>query len=116
MSAPCQTVDMIVRPAAEQDAPGFIALAGQVEHWFGPMVGEPGFHAVLEKHIRRATALVAAEGADLLGGLLFSAHPPAYHVRWLVVSEHARGQGIGRALVTEAMRRFVTGPGIVDVV
>jgi len=27
---------MIVRPAAEQDAPGFIALARQVEHWFGP--------------------------------------------------------------------------------
>jgi len=37
-------------------------------------------------------------------------------VRWLVVSEHARGRGIGRALVTEAMRRFVTGPGIVEVV
>jgi ribosomal protein S18 acetylase RimI-like enzyme len=109
---------MIVRPAAEQDVPGFIALAGQVEHWFGPMVGDPGFRAVLEKHIRRATALVAAtDGPDLPGGLLFSAsRPPAYHVRWLVVSESARGQGIGRALVTEAMRRFVTGPGIVDVV
>ena len=116
ITAPCQTVVMIVRPAADQDVPGFIALAGQVEHWFGPMVGEPGFHAVLEKHIRRATALVAADGAGLLGGLLFSAHPPAYHVRWLVVSEHARGQGIGRALIAEAMRRFVTGPGIVDVV
>ena len=117
ITAPCQTVVMIVRPAAEQDVPGFIALAGQVEHWFGPMVGEPGFHAVLEEHIRRATALVApADGAGLLGGLLFSASPPAYHVRWLVVSEHARGQGIGRALVTEAMRRFVTGPGIMDVV
>jgi GNAT superfamily N-acetyltransferase len=107
---------MIVRPAAEQDAPGLIALAGQVEHWFGPMVGEPGFHAVLVKHIRRATALVAAEEASVLGGLLFSAHPPAYHVRWLVVCEHARGQGIGRALMADAMRRFVTGPGIVDVV
>ncbi len=33
-----------------------------------------------------------------------------------MVSGHARGQGIGRALVAEAMRRFVTGPGIVDVV
>jgi ribosomal protein S18 acetylase RimI-like enzyme len=80
------------------------------------VAGEPGFRAVLEKHIRRATALVAAQGADPLGGLLFGASPPAYHVRWLVVSEHARGQGIGRALVTEAIRRFVTGPGIVDVV
>ena len=109
---------MIVRPAAEQDAPGFIALAGQVEHWFGPMVGEPGFHAVLEKHIRRATALVAvpADEADPLGGLLFGARPPAYKVNWLVVSERARGQGVGRALMAEAMRRFMTGPGVVEVV
>jgi ribosomal protein S18 acetylase RimI-like enzyme len=107
---------MMIRPAAEQDAPGFIALARQVEHWFGPMADEPGFRAALERHIRRATALAAAEGAGLPGGLLFSASPPAYHLRWLVVSEHARGQGIGRALVAEAMRRFVTGPGIVDVV
>jgi GNAT superfamily N-acetyltransferase len=108
---------MIVRLAAEQDAPGFIALAGQVEQWFGPMAYEPGFRAVLEKHIRRGTALVAdTEGSGLLGGLLFSASSPTYHVRWLVVSEHARGQGIGRALVAEAMRRFVTGPGIADVV
>ena len=108
---------MIVRPATEQDALGFIALARQVEHWFGPMAGDPGFRAALDRHIRRATALAAAAcGTDLLGGLLFSAKPPVYHVRWLVVSEHARGQGIGRALVTEAMRRFVTGPGTVDVV
>lgn len=109
---------MIVRLAREQDAPGFIVLAGQVEHWFGPMVDDPGFRAVIDKHIHRATALVAvaAGDADLLGGLLFSAKPPAYHVRWLVVSGQARGQGAGRALMTEAMRRFVPGPGIVEVV
>ena len=34
---------MIVRPASEEDTPGFIELAGQVEQWFGPMAGEPGF-------------------------------------------------------------------------
>jgi predicted N-acetyltransferase YhbS len=33
-----------------------------------------------------------------------------------VVSAPARGQGIGRALVTEAIYRLVTGPGVVDVV
>ena len=107
----------MIRLATEQDAPGFIDLAGQVEHWFGPMARDPGFHAALGRHIRRATALAAATSkAGLLGGLLFSARPPVYHVRWLVVAEHARGQGIGRALVTEAMRRFITGPGIVEVV
>lgn len=54
--------------------------------------------------------------AGLLGGLLFSAKPPAYHVRWLVVAERARRQGAGRALMAEAMRRFVSGPGVVEVV
>jgi hypothetical protein len=50
---------MIVRLASEQDAAGFIVLAGQVEHWFGPMVDDPGFRAAIDKHIHRATALVA---------------------------------------------------------
>ena len=41
---------------------------------------------------------------------------PAYHVRWLVVSGPARRQGVGRALMVEAMRRFVSDPGVVEVV
>ena len=98
--------------------PGFIELAGQVEQWFGPMAGEPGFRAALAKHIGRGTALSATTDGetDLLGGLLFSAKPPKYHVRWLVVSGHARGTGVGRALMAGAMRRFVTGHGMVEVV
>ena len=41
------------------------------------------------------TALVAVNvgQAGPLGGLLFSAKPPAYHVRWLVVSKLVRRQG-----------------------
>ena len=109
---------MIVRSAGDQDAAGFIVLAGQVEHWFGPMVDDPGFCAVIDKHIRRATALVAvAPGeTDLLGGLLFSAKPPTYHVRWLVISESARRLGVGRALMTEMTRRFPPGPAMLEVV
>jgi GNAT superfamily N-acetyltransferase len=108
----------MVRLASEAETPGFIELAGQVEQWFGPMVGEPGFRMVLARHIGRGTALVAttADETDMLGGLLFTSKPPAYHVRWLVVSEQARGKGIGRALIADAMRRFVTGHGIVEVV
>ena len=82
------------------------------------MAGDPGFRVVLDRHIGRGTALVAVDAgqAGLLGGLLFSARPPAYHVRWLVVSGPARRQGAGRALMAEAMRRFVSGPGTVEVV
>ena len=109
---------MIVRLADEQDAPGLIELARQVEDWFGPMAGDPGFRVALDRHIGRATALVAVNAgqAGLLGGLLFSAKPPAYHVRWLVVSELARREGVGRALMAEGMRRFVCGPGVMEVV
>ncbi|MEO3973440.1 GNAT family N-acetyltransferase [Streptomyces sp. CAU 1734] len=108
---------MIVRIALEQDFDRILGLAGEVEHWFGAMVGEPGFHRAVRSHIGRGTALVAeGDGKDLFGGLLFGVAPPAYHVDWLVVSAGSRGQGVGRALLDAALGRFVAGPGTLDVV
>ncbi|WFE54590.1 GNAT family N-acetyltransferase [Micromonospora sp. WMMD1155] len=108
---------MIVRLAEEQDFNGFLGLAAQVECWFGPIVEDVGFHDAVRKHTRRSTAIVATSAEpDLLGGLLFAAKAPTYHVHWLVVSEGSRGKGVGRALMAEAMRRFVRGPGTVQVV
>ncbi|MFI0980164.1 GNAT family N-acetyltransferase [Streptomyces sp. NPDC021093] len=115
---------MIVRLAQERDFPGYLALAGQVEHWFGPMVEEAGFHDAVKEHIRSSMALVAvASGSgsgsgsgDLLGGMLFGAEAPVYHVHWLVVAEEGRGKGVGRALMDDASRRFVRGPGTMEVV
>lgn len=108
---------MIVRLAEERDFPGFVGLAAQVEHWFGPMVEDAGFHDAVRRHIRRSAALVAVSaGPDLLGGLLFGGKAPAYHVHWLVVSERARGKGVGRALMEDAMGRWVRGPGSIEVV
>ncbi|MEW2219447.1 GNAT family N-acetyltransferase [Streptomyces sp. NPDC006990] len=108
---------MSVRPARKTDLPGLLRLAAEVEHWFGPMVQEPGFHRALEEHIHRSTALLAVSAqADVLGGLLFAPAHPKYHVDWLVVAEAARGTGVGRELMAEAVRRFVRGPGSIDVV
>ena len=69
---------MIVRLASEQDANGFTGLAGQAEHWFGPMVDDRGFRAVTDKHIRQATALVAAASGETVspGAVCFSAQSP----------------------------------------
>lgn len=108
---------MIVRLAREQDLAGFLDLAAQVEHWFGPMVDDPAFQSAVTEHIGRSTALVACSaGSDVFGGLLFGVKAPVNHIHWLVVSERERSQGTGRALVTEAMRRFVRGPGSIEVV
>ncbi|MCZ1013775.1 GNAT family N-acetyltransferase [Streptomyces noursei] len=116
---------MMIRLATERDLPGFLGLAAQVEQWFGPMVEEPGFHRAVEQHVHRSAALVAvpssAESA-LLGGLLFGAdasgspQAPCHHVHWLVVAAEARGRGVGRALMADAVRRFVTVPASIEVV
>jgi GNAT superfamily N-acetyltransferase len=106
-----------IRLAHPGDLPGFLALAGQVEHWFGPMVQDPGFRSAVSRHIDRSAALVAtaASGAGLRGGLLFGVQAPNYHIHWLVVSESARGQGVGRALMADAVKRFVRGAGMLEV-
>lgn len=106
----------VVRLAGARDAPAFVALAAEVEHWFGPMVDDPGFHDAVDGHVRRSRALVAVDGDDVLGGLLMGVGRPVCHVHWLVVAERARGRGIGRALMADAMRRFVHGPATVEVV
>ncbi|MGW6918949.1 GNAT family N-acetyltransferase [Kitasatospora sp. NPDC054939] len=107
---------MIVRLTREQDFPALLDLAAQVEHWFGPMVESPGFRSAVDLHLRRSTALVAVSGSDVLGGLLFGIEAPTYHVHWLVVSEKERGTGVGRALMADAERRFVRGPGSIEVI
>ncbi|MFW6691433.1 GNAT family N-acetyltransferase [Streptomyces sp. MAR4 CNX-425] len=105
---------MIVRVAGDRDFPGFLALAAEVEVWFGPMVAEPGFHDAVREHIRHGAALAAVSrdrDDEVVGGLLFGGAAPVWEVHWLVVSERARGQGVGQALMAEAERRFVRGRG-----
>ncbi len=47
---------------------GFIALAEDVEDWFGPMAKEPGFHRAVSKNIDRGSALVAVDGEGQVVG------------------------------------------------
>ena len=108
---------MIVRLARELDLAFFLGLAAQVEHWFGPMVNDPGFRHSVERHIQSSAALVAVStDVEVLGGLMFGARAPIYHIHWLVVSERQRGEGVGRALMADAMRRFTQSPGSIEVI
>ncbi|MFD8081835.1 GNAT family N-acetyltransferase [Kitasatospora sp. NPDC059722] len=109
---------MITRLARPADLPGFLALAAEVEHWFGPMVDDPGFRRAVVRNIDRGRATVV-DGPDggLLGALLFGGEPPVHHLHWLVVAERARGTGVGRALVEDVLRRRVrVRPATVEVV
>jgi GNAT superfamily N-acetyltransferase len=108
---------VIVTVAQPADVTGFLALAGQVEHWFGPMVDEPGFRDALDRNIRRGTALCVRRQGDtgLRGGILFNIHPPVCRINWLVVAQADRGLGVGRALVTEAVCRG-DSPSLIEVI
>jgi ribosomal protein S18 acetylase RimI-like enzyme len=95
---------MQVQSAQPQDYAAWLALAGQVEDLFGPMVNNPDFQQTLLKHLGRGTAYCVREndgppGAPLLGGLLFSPKPPTYKISWLVVSHRHQRQGLGKILV-----------------
>jgi GNAT superfamily N-acetyltransferase len=109
---------MRVVEATDSDFDAFIALAAQVEEWFGAMVDDPGFHQAIRKNIDRRSALIARNSDDdAIGGLLFShRHAPDYAIGWLVVAEASRSAGVGRAMLAEALRRWVRPPATVSVV
>jgi ribosomal protein S18 acetylase RimI-like enzyme len=94
--------------AQPEDIPAWLHLASEVESLFGPMVHEPSFHHTLRNSITRGTAFCIREadgpaGAALLGGLLFSAKPPIYKIRWLAVANEYRRRRIGQCLVEYAI-------------
>jgi hypothetical protein len=90
--------------ATLDDVPAWLVLAAEVEPLFGPMVGDPQFHAALERTIGRGTAFCVREedrppGVPLLGGPLFSAtRAPVYRIGWLAVAARAWRLGVGRRL------------------
>ncbi|MBN2582064.1 MAG: GNAT family N-acetyltransferase [Planctomycetes bacterium] len=99
---------MRVQLAQHDDVKSWFELAAEVEHLFGPMVSEPGFHEALNLNIERGSAFCIREndggpGAPLTAGLLFSPEPPVYQIGWLSVASRCRRQGLATALVRHTM-------------
>jgi hypothetical protein len=99
--------------ATDDDFPDFLALGGQVEELFGPMVAEHGFHHAVRRNISRGSAIVARDGSTVNGGLFFAHHRhPRYSVGWLVVDDSHRSLGIGQALLAWAFSHLVEVPAV----
>ena len=102
-----------VEVATEAEVPLILGLAGEVEHWFGPMVANPGFLRALDEHIAQQRALLAFDqDRKPVGGVLFGGETPRFAVHWLVVSSSVRGQGVGRVLMTDVIDRLTGGRGL----
>lgn len=89
--------------AREADIPSWLEIVREVEPLFGHM---PDFERTLQKNIARGTAYcIRNRSGQVLGGMLLRTRLP-YEIGWLAVRAVARRQGIGRALVEEALRRL----------
>lgn len=95
-----------VRASTLTDYPGWLELAGEVEPLFGPMVDEPEFCSSLRAVILEGNALCAVSGEDgaFHGGVVVSRQ--ANEILWFAVARQSRGQGIGAALLIEALNRL----------
>jgi GNAT superfamily N-acetyltransferase len=111
---------MRVVVATPEDIPAWLRLAAEVEPMFGPLVEDPSFLGALSRNVVRGSAFCVREadgppGSPLLGGLLFSAHPPRYQLGWFAVAARARREGVGRLLATHALA-LVARPAHVSVI
>jgi GNAT superfamily N-acetyltransferase len=105
---------MHVQSAQRGDIPSWLGLAGEVEPLFGPLINNPDFRHILDKNIARGSAYCVREedgpaGVPLMGGLLWSAHPPSYTIAWLAVAFMRRRRGVGSELITY-VHGLVSGP------
>ena len=89
--------------AERQDVSSWLEIVREVESLFGPM---PNFEATLMRNVERRSAICVRDvHGRVLGGALLRDTPHA-QIAWLAVRMSARGQGIGRVVVAEALRRY----------
>ena len=99
-----------VDEANELDIPSWLEVVREVEPLFGPM---PDFDETLTRNIARRTAFCVHDGNGMvLGGTLLRRLPNA-QIAWLAVRSTSRGQGVGSALITEALRRYAKASEVV---
>jgi ribosomal protein S18 acetylase RimI-like enzyme len=92
-----------VSEGTRDDVASWLEIVREVESLFGPM---PDFESALRRNISRGTALCVRDpGGQVLGGMLLRAAPHT-QITWLAVRSSARRQGVGHALVAEALRRY----------
>jgi GNAT superfamily N-acetyltransferase len=94
------------------DFAAWLELAQEVEPLFGPMVTEPAFHEGLKQMISDGKAFCsrnpsADDGRRLQGGIVIAAE--ANEILWFAVTQASRGQGIGQALLAEALQHLDAG-------
>lgn len=85
-----------------EDIDSWIRLAAEVESLFGPMVDVPEFRDGLIQAMKENRAYGIIVDGKLAGGAIIDT--AANEILWLAVSTAARGQGIGRSLIGEAIR------------
>ncbi len=91
------------------DLPGWLLLAGEAEPLFGKMLDSPDFFNSLRQALMDGAAFcVRDEGnrnnCGLCGGIIFSKETNS--IEWFVVAEKDRGRGIGKKLLSEAMKHL----------
>lgn len=112
-------MSIAVRPAAPADYPAIARLTVAAYEADGQVTGSQGYGSVLADVAGRAGAgelLVAVDGADVLGAVLFVrpgspyaevSRPGEAEFRMLAVDPAAQGRGIGRSLVRACVERAV---------
>jgi ribosomal protein S18 acetylase RimI-like enzyme len=98
------------------DFPQWLRLAGEIEPLFGPMVEDPRFSESLRRAIAAKEAfcirnLDGDKQQTLQGGIVICRKKN--EILWFAVAEKSRRQGIGKALLEEAIRQLDSGRSMI---